>query len=98
MDNAAPRGVRDGVGAAGCVKLFEQRADVEFGGVNRYSELPRNALVRCALGHQREYVAFARRKLDVDRLARRQRVSRHDRDRRSFTWACEADTGDTAEQ
>ena len=68
VDHTNTRGVCHGIGPAGGVELVEQRADVEFGGVNGYSELSRNRLVRCAFGHQHEHIAFAGCKVDVSRF------------------------------
>jgi hypothetical protein len=45
VDHPKPRGVGHRVGAAGGIELVEQRADVEFGGVNGYSEPSRDGLV-----------------------------------------------------
>ena len=67
--------MRHRVGATGGIKLVEQRADVEFGGVNGYSEPPRNSFVRRAFRHQQEHIAFARRKVDVSRFGDGSRVA-----------------------
>ena len=50
MDDAAPRRVRDGIGAADGVELVEKRADVELGSMNRYAEPPGDGLVRGSFG------------------------------------------------
>jgi len=60
MDDAEPRRVCDGIGAADGVKLVEKRADMELGGMNRYVEPPGDGLVRGSFGEQRQNLQLAR--------------------------------------
>ena len=69
MNDAASRSVRDCVGAAGGVELFQQRGDMEFRGVDGYSELLGNRLVRGAFRQQGEDVEFARRQVEAVRFS-----------------------------
>ena len=60
MENAEPRGVRDGVGATDRIELVQELADVELGRVHRDAEPPGDLLVGRALGDQRQHLDFAR--------------------------------------
>jgi hypothetical protein len=60
MEDAEPRGVGDGVSAAGRIELVDQLADMEFRGVDRDAESARDDLVRGAFGEQRQHLALAR--------------------------------------
>ena len=50
MDDAEPRCMRDGIGAADGVELVKKRADVKLGSMNRYAEPPGDGLVRGSFG------------------------------------------------
>src|SRR5436305_2313559 len=91
MNDAASGGVRHGIGAAGGVQLVQQRADVEFRGVDRYSKTFCNGLVRCALGQQRQYVEFAGREVETVRLGGA-RIARDDRNICGLTGGRETQT------
>ena len=65
IEYAEPRRVRDRVGAADCVELVEQGADVELGRVNGNAESARDLFVRGSLSKQRENLKFARRQWDL---------------------------------
>jgi len=60
-DHAEPSGMRDGAGAADCVELVDERADVKLGGMDGDAEPAGNYLVRRALGEQSQYLEFAGR-------------------------------------
>jgi hypothetical protein len=49
-DDAEPSGVRDDVGAADCVELVDERADVKLGSMDGNAEPAGNYLARGALG------------------------------------------------
>ena len=57
--------MRDGIGPSGGIELCENRGNVEFCGVNRDCELPRNHLIGGAFGEQFEHFEFARRQSAV---------------------------------
>jgi len=58
MDDAAPGGMRDGVGAASGIELVQDRADVEHGDMDGNAELSCDHLVGGAFRHQREYIEW----------------------------------------
>src|SRR5882724_126566 len=98
IDHPTPRRVRDRVGAAGGVELVEDRADMEFGGMDRYAEPLRDGLVGGALGHQREDVALARRQIGLGRLCGTMPIACHERHVRRLGRTRKAQAGDAAEQ
>ena len=65
IEYAEPRRVRDRVGAADCVELVEQGADVELGRVNGNAESARDLFVRGALRKQRENLELPRGKWNL---------------------------------
>src|SRR3569833_867236 len=65
IDDPPPRRMCDGICAAGGVELVEQRADVEFRGVDRNPERACDLLVGAAFSEQRQHIARARREPEV---------------------------------
>jgi hypothetical protein len=59
MEDTDPCGMGDGIRAAHCVKLPQQRCNVIFSRVGRNAEPAGNQLVRRALCQQRKYFQFS---------------------------------------
>src|SRR6202022_5075689 len=81
MNDPASCRVRDRVGAAGGIELLQQRSDVDLRGVDRYSELLCDGLVRGAFRQQGEHVELPWRQVEAVELDAAGSMARDDRNR-----------------